>query len=191
MVPQNSLVTNFLQNIFLCVRQNKEIGTTWGWVNDDRIFLFGWTIPLMILGNQTSFCKLYKIHLDEIFKNMVKWTTSVIILKKLRKQQNFLERVYIIVYNFSIYKVCVCTFILFIYIYIYICVFFQLCHTRTHIYLYIYTQVYIYIYIYIYILFLFLFFLLIFFFCSFFSALSHKFYINYLGIFRYFNISSR
>ncbi len=24
MVPQNSLVTNFLQNIFLCVRQNKE-----------------------------------------------------------------------------------------------------------------------------------------------------------------------
>ncbi len=27
MVPQNSLVTNFLQNIFLCVRQNKEIHT--------------------------------------------------------------------------------------------------------------------------------------------------------------------
>ncbi len=27
MVPQNSLVTNFLQNIFLCVQQNKEIHT--------------------------------------------------------------------------------------------------------------------------------------------------------------------
>ncbi len=27
MVPQNSLVTNFLQNIVLCVRQNKEIHT--------------------------------------------------------------------------------------------------------------------------------------------------------------------
>ncbi len=27
MVPQNSLVTNFLQNIFLCVRQNKEMHT--------------------------------------------------------------------------------------------------------------------------------------------------------------------
>ncbi len=27
MVPQNSLVTNFLQNIFLCARQNKEIHT--------------------------------------------------------------------------------------------------------------------------------------------------------------------
>ncbi len=21
-------------------------GTTWGWVNDDRIFIFGWTVPL-------------------------------------------------------------------------------------------------------------------------------------------------
>ncbi len=27
MLPQNSLVTNFLQNIFLCVQQNKEIQT--------------------------------------------------------------------------------------------------------------------------------------------------------------------
>ncbi len=27
MVPQNSLVTNFLQNIFLCVQQNKDIQT--------------------------------------------------------------------------------------------------------------------------------------------------------------------
>ncbi len=27
MVPQNSLITNFLQNIFLCVQQNKEIHT--------------------------------------------------------------------------------------------------------------------------------------------------------------------
>ncbi len=27
MVPQNSLITNFLQNIFLCVRQNKDIHT--------------------------------------------------------------------------------------------------------------------------------------------------------------------
>ncbi len=27
MVPQNSLITNFLQNIFLCVQQNKDIHT--------------------------------------------------------------------------------------------------------------------------------------------------------------------
>ncbi len=50
MMPQNSLVTNFLQNIFLCVRRNKDIHTglelLWGWVNDNRIFIFGWTTPL-------------------------------------------------------------------------------------------------------------------------------------------------
>ncbi len=44
MVSQNSLVTNFLQNIFLCV-QNKEIHTGLelleGDVNDDSIFIFG------------------------------------------------------------------------------------------------------------------------------------------------------
>ncbi len=27
MVPQNSLLTNFVQNIFFCVQQNKEIHT--------------------------------------------------------------------------------------------------------------------------------------------------------------------
>ncbi len=25
-----------------------RFGTTWGWVNDDRIFVFGWTIPLIV-----------------------------------------------------------------------------------------------------------------------------------------------
>ncbi len=28
-------------------RNSYRFGTTWGWVNDDRIFIFGWTIPLM------------------------------------------------------------------------------------------------------------------------------------------------
>ncbi len=27
-------------------RHSYRFGTTWGWVNDDRIFIFGWTIPL-------------------------------------------------------------------------------------------------------------------------------------------------
>ncbi len=27
-------------------RNSYRFGTTWGWVNDDRIFIFGWTIPL-------------------------------------------------------------------------------------------------------------------------------------------------
>jgi len=27
-----------------------RVGTTWGWEITDRIFIFGWTIPLRILG---------------------------------------------------------------------------------------------------------------------------------------------
>ncbi len=30
-------------------------GTTWGWVNDDTIFIFGWTIPLSEMS-QGGFC---------------------------------------------------------------------------------------------------------------------------------------
>ncbi len=29
------------------LRESYEFGTTWGWVINDRIFIFGWTIPLM------------------------------------------------------------------------------------------------------------------------------------------------
>ncbi len=46
MVLQNSLITNFLQNIHLCVQNKHRFGPTWGWVNNDRIFIFGWTVPL-------------------------------------------------------------------------------------------------------------------------------------------------
>ncbi len=56
MLPQNSLVTNFLQNIFLCVQQNKLMNAGLELleegVNDDRIKHFGWTIPLRVTGHQ-------------------------------------------------------------------------------------------------------------------------------------------
>ncbi len=38
-------------------RHSYRFGTTWGWVNDDRIFIFGWTIPLMVL--QTIYKEMY------------------------------------------------------------------------------------------------------------------------------------
>ncbi len=50
MMPQNSLVTNFLQNNLPCSaeqRHSYRFWTTWGWVNDDSIFFFGWTILLI------------------------------------------------------------------------------------------------------------------------------------------------
>ncbi len=48
-VPQNSLVTNFLQNIFLCDQQNKDIHTGLELLEGEKImtiFIFGRTIPL-------------------------------------------------------------------------------------------------------------------------------------------------
>ncbi len=35
-------------------RNSYRFGTTRGWVNDDRIFIFGWTIPLMHLADTLS-----------------------------------------------------------------------------------------------------------------------------------------
>ncbi len=29
-------------------KKSDRFRTTWGWVNDDRIFIFGWTIPLSV-----------------------------------------------------------------------------------------------------------------------------------------------
>ncbi len=51
MVLQNCSVSHILQNIFRCVQQNKDMhtGTIWGRVNDDRIFVFWWTIPLILI----------------------------------------------------------------------------------------------------------------------------------------------
>ncbi len=72
MVPQNCSVSHILQNIFLCVQQNKDIHTGLellkGWVNDDRIVIFGWTIPLIQNATVFFFLKLamkysLKIHI--------------------------------------------------------------------------------------------------------------------------------
>ncbi len=42
--PDYKLSSKYLP---LCsAEQRYRSGTTWGWVNDDRIFIFGWTIPL-------------------------------------------------------------------------------------------------------------------------------------------------
>ncbi len=52
MVPQNCSVSHILQNIFLCdseQRHSCRFGTSREWVNDDRIFIFGWTIPLRLV----------------------------------------------------------------------------------------------------------------------------------------------
>ncbi len=39
-------------------RHSYRFGTTWGWVNDDRIFIFGWTIPLSRWGIFVAIAKI-------------------------------------------------------------------------------------------------------------------------------------
>ncbi len=40
----------YSEYLHLCSEQinSYRFGTTWGWVNDDSIFIFGWTIPLKV-----------------------------------------------------------------------------------------------------------------------------------------------
>ncbi len=75
MVPKNSLITNFLQNIFLCVQQKQinsyMFGTTWGWVHDDRIFIFGWTIPLIIV------IQVYNTHISIDYIYYTRWDLNM------------------------------------------------------------------------------------------------------------------
>ncbi len=56
----NSVVKNILQNIFFCVQKKKEtysFETSGGWLNDDRIVIFGWIIFLSTLIFYKCVCK--------------------------------------------------------------------------------------------------------------------------------------
>ncbi len=50
-------------------RHSYRFGTTWGWVNDDRIFIFRWTIPLM---------SHWIIHSNKWFKTLIHSGTNYI-----------------------------------------------------------------------------------------------------------------
>ncbi len=45
--PGFKLTSKYLPLCSAEQRHSCRFGTTWGWVNDDRIFIFGWTIPLI------------------------------------------------------------------------------------------------------------------------------------------------
>ncbi len=69
-------IPNILQNIFLCFTEGKSysFGMTWGWVNDSRIFIFGWNIHLS--------CYLLKIQYGQFYDTFMillcKRVTSII-----------------------------------------------------------------------------------------------------------------
>ncbi len=48
--------SDFIKHILICVL--KMFGTSWGWVINDRIFVFGWTIPLINLLTKYTYLGL-------------------------------------------------------------------------------------------------------------------------------------
>ncbi len=43
--------------IIVCAAEERHwyrFGTTWGWVNDNRIYIFGWTFPLMSIRQKST-----------------------------------------------------------------------------------------------------------------------------------------
>ncbi len=38
------------------IRKSYRFGTTWGWVNDGKVFICGWTIPLIPTAAEVAFC---------------------------------------------------------------------------------------------------------------------------------------
>ncbi len=51
------------QNIFFCVQHKRNFyrfGTTWGWVNDDNILIWGWTVSLSYLWMLSEYSKYKK-----------------------------------------------------------------------------------------------------------------------------------
>ncbi len=59
-------------------RRSYGLGTTWVWVINDRIFIFGWTIPLMHITGLISACKqvFIIIIVHRLWNDFTFWLTS-------------------------------------------------------------------------------------------------------------------
>ncbi len=55
-------------------RNSYKFGTTWGWVNDDRILIFGWTVPLSTRAI-TFTCESINLH---FLRNLEKEEVSLV-----------------------------------------------------------------------------------------------------------------
>ncbi len=76
-------------NIFLCVGRRKNsyrFGTTWGWVNDERIFIFGWTVPLILIVSVLVFIfsREDNVFWDSLlFRQFLNSTLSIMLCKSI------------------------------------------------------------------------------------------------------------
>ncbi len=75
MVPQNCSVSHILQNIFLCVQQNKDIHTGLELLEGESMVtefsFFGWTIPLTGLTFQWFCSYFFNFSAKKLFRAQV------------------------------------------------------------------------------------------------------------------------
>ncbi len=74
-------------------RHSYRFGTTWGWVNDDRIFIFGWTIPLR------SFLRYFRMHFL-VFRIRHPFLSKFLLRMQKRRKLN-LVRIFLLWLNVS------------------------------------------------------------------------------------------
>ncbi len=69
--PDYKLSSKYLPLCSAEQRTSFRFGTTWGWVNDDRIFIFGWTIPLSAEHSVFSRLNGYIIHVMSYYSVLI------------------------------------------------------------------------------------------------------------------------
>ncbi len=75
-------------------RHSYRFGTTWGWVNDDRIYIFGWTIPLRLrLGSKLiNYYVMAKLNFQQPLRqfSMSHYSSEIILICWFGEQETFL-----------------------------------------------------------------------------------------------------
>ncbi len=85
MATSNCFVTHIIQKHLLCSTEERNeyrFATTWGWVNDNNIFIFGRTIPL----NSSWFTKT-----KSVARNSIVWVAGLSAFHLLNSGTNFLK----------------------------------------------------------------------------------------------------
>ena len=68
-----------VKECFVNYKNSPNIPSTWGWVNDDLIFIFGWTYPLMI--STSVYIKYFPEHFKFKFQTnwLLSWVKSILL----------------------------------------------------------------------------------------------------------------
>ncbi len=83
--PGYKLSSKYLHLCSAEQRHSYRFGTSWGWVNDDRIFIFGWAIPL----NHWSQTQFLEGHSSAQFSSNPNQTHLIQLIKLFRITRNF------------------------------------------------------------------------------------------------------